>query len=161
MLSEDIMRSFLRLGAAALTLGAFAAPAMAQAEFHGGGFLSNFSSACAADGWSGVQQVVVRLRPANEGGNPNQNVANLFMDSYTLHYRFPAVNPNTWVDVTEATSIGGSFSTQTSPRPRIRVLPVPSNTTFNANERQVIAEIDNFSYLANCSVRVNLWLHRR
>lgn len=144
------MQSWLRSGAAAAVLGALAAPAMAQVEFHGGGFLSDFSSACAADGWGGVQQVVVRLRPANEGGNPNFNVANLFLDAYTLHFRFPAASLNTWVNVTEATTIGGTFGTQTNPRPRIRLLPPPSGTAWGDSERHLIAEIDHFSHLANC-----------
>lgn len=155
------MRSLLRSGAAAIVFGLLAAPVLAQAEFHGGGFLSDFTPACVPDGWSGVQQVVARVRPANEGGNPNQTVINLFMDSYTLHYRFPPAAVNVWTDTTEATTIGGNFSSQTSPRPRIRLVTAPTSTVWSADERHIIAEINNFSYLANCQVRVNLWLYRR
>lgn len=60
--------------AAALAAGGFAAvlaassPAMAITEYLGGGFIT-VSDSCAAYGWTGSHQVVVRLEPQGEAGN--------------------------------------------------------------------------------------------
>jgi len=141
-------------------------PALAQAtEFRGGGFLSGWTAPCAAEGWGGVIQVLARLRPAGLPGNsPSDEVLNLFLDEYTLHFRYPAANPGATVTAAGFASIGGSFGMDPQPMPRIRRLAAPAGTIWQS-EREVavhyIAEIEHFSYLPDCRARVDLWLYRR
>jgi hypothetical protein len=145
---------------AALVLGS---PVAAQTEFRGGGFLTDFSAPCATDGWSGTVQVVARVRPSGAPGNSaTETIMNLFLDSFTMHYRFP--NPATPGGVSVATSyasIGGGFGTNPSPMPTVRLLPDPVGTVFSASERHGIAEFENFAGVPNCSARLNVWAHIR
>jgi hypothetical protein len=145
--------------------GVPAAQAAAQTEFQGGGFLSGWSVACVADGWSGVVEVIARMRPAGLPGNATtQNTLNLFMDQYTLHFRYAEAAENAFQTATAFASIGGGYGSASDPMPRLRRLPVPPGTVPAADDGNAIhymAEIDNFSHLPGCRVRVNLWLHRR
>lgn len=148
-------------GALAAAL-ALAAPAAAQTEFRGGGFVSDFTSPCAPDGWSAPNQIVARFRPAGQpGNNPTSNTLNLFFDSFTMHFAYPDGAQNTWLTTTSAASIGGSFGLQTNPQPQIRLLAPPTGTTPNPGEVHLLAEINHFAFLQDCQARVNLWLYRR
>jgi hypothetical protein len=149
--------------AVATGLLALAAPAAAQTtEFRGGGFVSDFTAPCATDGWGPPNQIVARMRPAGQPGNPaNSSILNLFFDSFTMHFAFPSAAAGTWVTTTGAASIGGGFTVQTSPQPQIRLLDPPAGTTFTTDERHVVAEILHFGAVQNCQARVNLWLFRR
>lgn len=151
----------LRALAAAVAL-CLATPAVAQTEFRGGGFVSDFTQPCTADGWQGANQIIARYRPAGATGNPADSaVLNLFFDSYTMHFAFPPAAAGTWSTATQATTIGGTFGTQTSPMPSLRLQTPPSGTTISGQELHLIADINNFSYVLNCQVRVNLWLFQR
>jgi hypothetical protein len=166
-----VRRLWTVLSAAGLRLAALAvvpgivlgiAPAAAQTEFRGGGFVSDFSNACAAEGWGGANQIVARFRPAGEPGNSTtSNLLNLFFDSYAMHFAYPTGAPNTWLTTTAAAAIGSGFGVQTNPRPQVRILPPPTGTTFSADERHLVVEINHFSFVSNCRARVNLWLFRR
>lgn len=152
----------MKSGFMALALGIFAAPLAAQTEFQGGGFLSNFSEACAGTGWNGVVQVTVRLRPAEYPGNGDQNRLSIFLNNYAVNYRFPDIDLNVWTPVTEATSIGGSFTSQTgNPSPSIRQVAAPGNTAFTDDELHIIGEIRTFDWTQGCNAHLNAFLHRR
>jgi len=151
---------------AAVAAAMIAAPLAAQVtEFRGGGYLSGWTAPCAAEGWGGVIQVLARLRPAGLPGNsPSDEVLNLFLDEYTLHFRYPTANPGATVTARAFTSIGGGFSPNSDPMPRLRRLAAPEGSIWQS-EREVavhyIAEIEHFSHLANCRAQVSLWLYRR
>jgi hypothetical protein len=160
------MRAIFRTGAiAALAAGLLAAPVAAQTEYQGGGFLSNFTTACAPDGWTGVTQVIARMRPAGATGNSStQNQLNLFLDQYTMHFRYNEAAVGSYQTALTFASIGGGYGSSSNPMPRIRRLATPSGTVLGAdagNAIHYIAEIDNFSHLSGCRARVNLWLYRR
>lgn len=150
------------LGALAAVAALGLSPAMAQTEFRGGGFLSDFSSQCNAAGWSGTSQVVVRFRPAGASGNhATENRMSLFFDSYTMFFGYSNSAIGSYANATSAGMIGASFSSQTSPAVQVRRQNPPASTTFNASELHLVVDINNFDQTANCSVRANLWLYRR
>jgi len=149
----------------AVAAGLLAAPASAQTEYQGGGYLSNWTAACAPDNWSGVVEVIARMRPAGQPGNSaTQNILNLFMDQYTLHFRYNDAPENISQTAAAFASIGGGYGPASDPMPRVRRLATPPGTVPGNDEGHALhyfAEIENFSHLAGCRVRVNLWLHRR
>lgn len=151
-----------RAAAALAAALALAAPAAAQTEFRGGGFVSDFTSPCATDGWTTPNQIVARFRPAGQPGNsPTSNTLNLFFDSFTLHFAYPNGAQDIWLTTTSAATVGGAFGLQTDPQPQVRLLAPPSNTTPNPGEVHLVAEINHFAAVQNCQARVNLWLYQR
>jgi hypothetical protein len=157
-------RTYLVSGLAASVI--LASQAVGQtAEFQGGGFLTNFSDACAADGWTGTVQVLARMRPGtDQAGAAGETSLNLFVNTYAMHFRFPP-EPFTSGGFSTASAfgaIGGSFVTGPATMPRLRALPTPEGTvTSAANEAHVVFEVQDFSNTAGCSFQGNLWLHRR
>jgi len=151
-------------GAALAALMLSAAPALAQStEFRGGGFLSDFTQQCATDGWTGTVQVVARMRPAGLSGNsPTLNILNLFIGNYALHMRYPTAAVGTASTADQWAGIGGGFGVNGTPMPQVRLIASPAGTVFNAaTERHMLAEILNFAGVANCTARLNVWLHVR
>lgn len=149
------------LAAAAFAFGAAAAPAAAQTEFTGGGFLSGWNAACAGSGWGGVVQVTARVRPGGLPGNlPNHTTVNLFFDSATMHFRYRPLANGTWSTTASAITLAGAFAEQTDPRPRVRARAAPAGTTASGSELHMVADIQHFGQTRNCIVQMNLWLRR-
>lgn len=157
-------RSAIASGAVALALAG--APAMATTEYVGGGFLTDFSQACSPN-WpaGGTVQVTTRVRPSGMPGNDQQRTTlNIFTGNLTMHFFWPEQNDWVWATATRFAAIGNTFTMNPTPMPRLRALPTPAGTTLSAdgeNAGHGIFQIENFAGIANCTVRLNVWVFRR
>lgn len=158
------IRTMVASGAVGLALAG--TPVMALTEFVGGGFLSDFSGACAPS-WpeNSVVQITTRVRPAGDPGNEQDfSTVNIFTGTLAMHFRWRGQNPGVWGPVANFSAIGNSFTSNPDTMPRIRVMGTPSGTTLGSdgdNAAHVVLEMQHFGGISNCNARANVWLHRR
>jgi hypothetical protein len=139
-------------------------PLAAQTEYRGGGFITGFTAPCVADGWSGTVQMVFRARPSGMSGNhPTQNIVNIFIGTFTMHYRFEQdpFGDGEWVTAVNYAGIGGGFGTNPPNMPNLRELPDPVGTVFGSDDAfHTSIEIANFAGVTGCTARLDGWAHR-
>ena len=157
------LKVFQKVGSvAALVLALGAGAAAAQTEFRGGGFLTDFTTACQPNGWTGTSQLTARMRPAGLAGNNATNTnLSLFFDTFTYHAQFPSLGFNTNALAVSAGAIGSALTVNPTPMPTVRRLAPPANTAFGAPELHFVADVLNFDGVTGCNARLNLWLYQR
>lgn len=156
------LRPLLAVGAlAALTLTLNARTAHAQrVEFRGGGYLTDFSTACAQSGWTDFAYFTARFRPANTEGNGTINRLTAFFNTYAYNLSFPEVGVGQTVQATRWAAIGSGSDLNFGPTPAVRRLAPPAFTAFGDNELHFVGEIDNFDFTQGCTARASIFLVR-
>ena len=158
------IRTIVASGAVGLALAG--APVMASTEMVGGGFLGDFSRACAPS-WpeDSIVQITARVRPAGAPGNEQSfTTANIFTGTLAMHFRWRVQNDWAWGPVSNFSAIGGAFTSNPNTMPRIRIVPAPDGTTLGSdgdNAVHLIVQMQDFGGISNCDARANVWLHRR
>lgn len=140
-----------------------AAPAAAQdAEYRGGGYLTDFSG-CDEHGWQNNTQFTARFVPTWSFGRDDAGIS-LYFGTWAKNYRFPRDFPlNTWMDVTQFTGVGGDgFSYEPDPAPRLRLARPSVPTTIGGDEAELhyLMEFEDFGALEGCTARGELWVRR-
>lgn len=132
----------------------FSSSAQAQTvEWRGFAYLSDFSAACAANGWQGTPQMYVRFRPSGLGSNGNSSRLSFFDRFYAFGFYLDGQRfDRTWRNVF-AGGVGSSpFNWPDGTQIRVQT-QTPSNNNLRATTPQVrlVGQIRNFE-VQNCTV---------
>jgi len=138
--------------------GASSAEAMTQ--FRGGGFLSEFTPECAADGWGGIHMVTARYRPSGLAMNGDRTRLSVFTEWGAFNFNTEGRFSNTMRPV-DAIAIFSSPWVLENPRTRLRLLPGSSTGLSDTTALvTLIGEMENFGEVENCSVRFRFYMSR-
>ena len=153
----------LRVLGAAAACALAGVPALAQeAEYRGGGYVSD-PSGCEAHGWGQVTQFTARFLPVGRHGNEDASLS-MYFGTWSANYRFESDFPlDTWLDVTEYGGLGENvFAYLPDPPPRIRMSRPTANTTIGGDEAELhyLLDFQNYGSLEGCTMRGEVWLRR-
>jgi len=139
---------------------ASALPAAAMTQFRGGGFLSEFTPECAADGWGGIHMVTARYRPSGLPMNGDRTRLSVFTEWGAFNFNTEGRFSNTMRAV-DAIAIFSSPWRLENPHTRMRLLPGSTTNLGNATSLvTLIGEMENFGEVEDCSVRFRLYMSR-
>jgi len=149
-----------RLAAAALLAVSVAGTAAAQQR--GGGYISDFVG-CQEHGWQGVEAVFIRIQERNaQESNFNIFIPPTFAASFVVPSDFPW---GQWFEANAYAGVGGgSWFYQPNPPIRIRVTPGSGATIYGSdvgNPFHGTVEVQNWSGLAGCNARGEVWIRDR
>lgn len=137
-----------------------ASPAASMTQFFGGGFMSDFTPQCAAEGWSGIRMITARYRPS--GLPRNGNVTRL-----TLLNELGAININTdgrFSNTSQPVRAIAIFSSPwllENPPTRLRLLPGSSTNLGDSTTLvTLIGELQDFTEIPGCSARFRVYMSR-
>lgn len=134
-------------------------------EYMGGGYMG-FSAQCAAHGWSGVQQVMVRVQPQGVAGNPrDETQMALYFPTGTIAIRFDKNERNHMYQpaaIDEATYVwNGPWS------PEVPTMAVGFNSNYGdslfSGEQHIHSaylSFKNFNEIEDCTAGIRMSVGR-
>jgi hypothetical protein len=157
---KHVLAFLATVGVVALSAAVTPASA-AEVEFRGGGYIEDFTSACAADGYTDPVYVNAIYRPRKLGSNGASTRFSFFFPSY---YAASYELPKGKLGAAYKKVVGGATGTATSffiVKPRMRILSkAPGRVKASTNSVSVTGQIDNFDGVSNCTATFRLSLQR-
>lgn len=141
-------------------------PASPQAvpvtEYLGGGYMT-FGDACARQGWSGTQQIMVRAQPQGLRGNPrSETQLAIYFATGTIALRYDLNGSRRYVDVDQVTYVWNGPWTPQFPKLRIAYDAYYGDflTSGDRDLQSVNILLGNFNEIDGCNAEMRVSLGR-
>lgn len=149
------------LSAACLAAAVFsAAPAAAWTDWHGGGFVTDFSPQCASEGFTGMRQITARYRPSGLPQNGNRTRLTMLFELGAMNFSTDGRFARRFRPV-DTIAIFSSPWPMTNPQPRLRLLPGSTfNITQSTRNVSLTGAVRNFAAVQGCTARFRVFMSR-